>query len=402
MSSTDEISPRSFWLTAAVLLLVGICLRWGAATGFQPADPEEIFYGRYVELIAQKGIGAYPDLVEQYLVVPPQLPTILPPLRVGPILGAVAIRSITGADAPSSLNREAAAYSILLLPLALLAARRLAGPRIALATLAFLAVAPTQLFAARHGFLDVVLAFWVLAAFWALWECLQKPVAREPLVVLGFAVAMLVLTRETWWIAVSGLLVPLALNRWLKFGTWHRNIAVALGIGVILGVAFLALTCGGVDRVIAGYQRSLFAAAQFPYTIATADGPWYRYLFDLTIVSPLIVLLAITMVVRLNGETRPQLFAALFFAVSYILMAAMPYGANLRFASFWDFPLCFLAASAILGITASLAWRPVAIAVASLILVAASSLQQYRRIFLERNVYETTTPALLKAVDILK
>jgi|GEM_PF-5898646 len=402
MSSTDEISPRSFWLTAAVLLLVGLCLRWGAATGFQPADPEEIFYGRYVELIAQKGFGVYPDLVEQYLAVPPQLPTILPPLRVGPVLGAVVIRSVTGADAPTSLNREAALYSILLLPLALLAARRLAGPRIALATLALLVVAPTQLFAARHGFSDVVLTFWSLAAFWALWECLQKPAEPWRLTALGFATLMLVLTRETWWIVVLGLLAPLALNRGLKFGTPHHYIAVALGIGVLLGGSFLALTCGGVDWVVAGYSRGLFAAAEFPYTIATADGPWFRYLFDLAIVSPLVVLLALTMLVRLNGDTRPQLFAALFFAATYLLLAAMPYGANLRFANFWDFPLCFLAASAVLSLTANLPWRPVAVAAASLVLVAASSTQQYRRIFLERNVSEPTTPALLKAVDILK
>lgn len=397
------VPPRPwYWVAAALLLILGACLRWGAAASFQPNGPEELFYGRYVEFIAQKGVGAYPDLVEQYLGFPHQGAAVLPPMRINPILSAVAVHGATGLSPGASLNAVSAAYSILLLPLAWLAAWRFAGRGIALATLALLAVAPTQLFMARHALVDGLVAFWALAALWALWECLQQPKRAGRLVALGVSLAFLVWTRENFWIVALGLAALLGVNRWLRFGTVDRNTVVVYGAGLVLGAAVLGFVCGGLDQVAAGYRLQAAASAQFPYAILTADGPWYRFLFDLTVVSPLVVMLAITMLVRLNPETRPQLFIAGFFLATYAMMAALPLGMNLRLANLWDFPLCFLAASAVLGLAEKNPWRPMLIAGVSIALVATASLQQYRRIFVARNIDDPTTPELLRAVDILK
>jgi len=415
MSSETAPNPsnRLLWLLAAVLLVVGACLRLGAAQSFEPAGTDEALYGAYVGFIEERGLGSYPALVDQYIGyqqrvasgaggVPGKAGAVLPPMRVGYIVPGFLVHSMTSLDPRASLNAVSALCSFLILPLALLFAWRAAGPKIALGTLALMVFAPTQLYMARHALIDVVIAFWSLAALWALWECLQKPSDWRWLAAFGVSLAALVLTKENSFFVACGLGALLVVNRWLKFGAAHRNIGFAFIAGLLLGGLLLITICGGFNRVLIGYELFVTTAVKLPYAIATGDGPWHRYLFELTLVSPLVVILALTMLARLDATARPQLFLAIFLVVTYAAMASVQYGMSLRFANLWDFPLRFLAASAVFALCAHLRWRPVVVASICFLVMAAADFRQYQRIFVARNVYDPVTPDLLKAVDMLK
>lgn len=403
---------RRHWLIAAALLVVGACLRLGAMQSFQPAGTDETLYGAYVEFLAQRGLGEYPALVDQYIAyqqrvaggeagAPERAGAVLPPMRVTYIVAGVLVRWCSGLDARASLNAVSGTLSFLILPLALLFASRTAGPRIALGTLALMVFAPTQLYMARHALIDVAVSFWTLAALWALWECLQKSADPRRLAALGLSLAALVLTKENSFFVVCGLAALLAANRWLRFGTIDRALVVAFAAGLLTGVAVLAFVCGGIDRVIEGNRLFVTTAVKLPYAIATGDGPWHRYLFELTLISPLVVILALAMLPRLDATTRPQLYLAVFLVVTYAAMASVRYGMSLRFANLWDFPLRLLATSAVFALCANVR-RPLIAASAALVLVAGADFRQYRRIFVERNVYDPIAPELLRAVDLLK
>ena len=400
--SSAPAPNRRLWLLAVALLIVGGCLRLGAVQAFQPAGTDELFYGKYVEFLAQKGLGAYPDLVEQYLLYQRRGTAVLPPMRVTYITAGVVVKSLTGLEARVCLATVSATFSFLMLPLGLVFAWRAAGPRIALGTLTLMVFAPTQLFMARHALIDVVVSFWSLAALWSLWESLQKPGDARRLAALGFSLAMLVLTKENSFFVVCGLGVLLALNPWLKFGTVNRNVVAAFASGLLVGLALLVVLCGGIDRVWEGYRLFVSTAVQLPYAIATGDGPWHRYLFELTLVSPLVILLALATLARLDATTRPQLFIAIFLVATYAAMASVRYGISLRFANLWDFPLRFLAASAVFALVENVRWRPVLVTTATFVLLSVADFRQYRRIFVEHNVYDPVTPELLRAVDMLK
>ncbi len=411
--SPESASKLRIWLLAAVLLVVGACLRLGAAQSFTLRGTDEALYGAYVEFLIQRGLGEYPTLVDQYIRYEERVArgevsplerggAALPPMRVAYIVSGALVRSSTALDARASLNAVSAAFSFLMLPLGWLFAWRAAGPKIALGTLALMVFAPTQLFMARHALIDVVVSFWSLAALWALWECLQNPTDPRRLAALGLTLAALVLTNETSFFVVCGLAALLALNPWLKFGTMHRSIAAASAAGLLTGAAILVFACGGIDRVFEGYRLFVTTAVKLPYAIATGDGPWHRYIFELTLVSPLVVILALTMLARLDASTRPQLFVAIFFLITYAALASVRYGMSLRFANLWDFPLRFLAASALFALVANLRSRPLLAATAALVLLAVADMRQYRRIFVERNVYDPISTDLLRAVDMLK
>ena len=64
-------------------------------------------------------------------------------------------------------------------------------------------------------------------------------------------------------------------------------------LGPLLGAVILVFVAGGLSTLLTSYQLSVSKNYQLAYAVMTGDGPWYRYLVDLLLVNPLILLLAI-------------------------------------------------------------------------------------------------------------
>src|SRR3989441_8480581 len=98
---------------------------------------------------------------------------------------------------------------------------------------------------------------------------------------------------------------------------------------------------------VQSYQLSVGKNFQLHYAILTGDGPWYRYLVDLLLVSPIVLILALGSIFRLDRTKKPELYMSIFIAASYLVMCNVKYGMNLRYANMWDMPLRFLAFSSL-------------------------------------------------------
>ncbi len=77
-------------------------------------------------------------------------------------------------------------------------------------------------------------------------------------------------------------------------------------IGPLFGVATLVLLAGGITKLITAYELSVTHNYQLVYAITTGDGPWHRYLVDLLLVSPVVTLLAVAALFRLDREMKPE------------------------------------------------------------------------------------------------
>jgi hypothetical protein len=143
-------------------------------------------------------------------------------------------------------------------------------------------------------------------------------------------------------------------------------------------------------------------ASQTPYAIATGDGPWYRYLVDLMLVSPVVLILSFGTLFRLSRTRKPELFLWIFVGASYLVMCNVRYGMNLRYANMWDMPFRFLACSQIVALaTVARRYRDLAVTVA-VAAVAALELRQYLILAVRYPLYELITHDLLQALRILK
>jgi 4-amino-4-deoxy-L-arabinose transferase-like glycosyltransferase len=265
-----------------------------------------------------------------------------------------------------------------------------------------MSVAPTQIHMSQHALIDGFFGFWALLCLWLLWENLRTPGHLRWLTAYGVALALLVLTKENSFFVWCGLVALIVANRWLLFGTVRRELLLATVAGPLLGVVILVFLAGGLDNLIATYRLLVSKASQMPYAILTGDGPWHRYLVDLMLVSPLIVLLALGTIFRLDRTKKPEIYLSTFIASSYLIMCNVKYGMNLRYANMWDMPLRFLAFAQI-GALAALAQRyRTLVTMLAVVVIMGVELRQYFILAVQYPLYELITHDLLRALQILK
>jgi 4-amino-4-deoxy-L-arabinose transferase-like glycosyltransferase len=394
---------RPLFVVAFILIgLAGITLRIYPSASFTGLGYDEGLYRGYVTNLIDHGLTSYPDFAENYVETQQKLPAvILPPTRFLYIFSAYLWHEVTGADALLSLHRISCLFSILLLFASAGLTWRLAGPAWALGVFALMSCAPTQIHMAQHALIDGFFAFWATMCLWFLWENFRKP--NDPLRLTLFAVclALMVLTKENAVFAYVGLFALLAANRWLHFGTITRTLLLVTVVGPLAGLVILIFLCGSAETFVATYRLVVSKASVLPYAIATGDGPWYRYLVDLLLASPVIFLLAWAAIFRLKFTAKPSLYLLMFVVSTYLLMCNIRYGMNLRYTNMWDLPLRYLALGCLVDITRSFRRREIFLVVAVLVLCAID-LRQYFIFFVQHDLYELITAGLLRALQILK
>jgi len=394
-----RITPHAFSPGATLHFLAPI----HPQPAFNQIGFDEELYRKYANAISEEGLGAYPGVVQAYIEAQIERKgSILPPVRFLFIFTGYVWHSLFGTETLEGFRQIASVFSMLTLVLATMFAWRIRGVVWAVAIAALMGLAPTQLHMSQHALVDGFFTFWATLVLWLFWENLQAPRDWRWLAGYIVALALLVLTKENSffvWVALVALLIG---NRWLQFGTITRELLIATILGPLLGVVILVLLAGGIGTLIQCYQLSVGKNFQLHYAILTGDGPWYRYLVDLLLVSPIVLILAFGTLFRLNRTMKPELFMSIFIAASYLVMCNVKYGMNLRYANMWDLPLRFLALSQIVAFASLAKKYRSAIIAGAVVLLAAIEFHQYIVLAVRYPLYELITHDLLQALQILK
>jgi 4-amino-4-deoxy-L-arabinose transferase-like glycosyltransferase len=363
---------------------------------------DEGLYRGYVIDLSRVGLLSYPNIVDHYIDIQQKLSgSILPPVRFLYIFSAYLWHLVFGTEALGALHNVASLFNILVLILSGIFAWRLKGRACALGAMTLMSCAPTQIHMSQHALVDGFFTFWALLCLWLLWENLQKPNRALWLVSYTLALTLLVLTKENSFFVFVAIVAIIVMNRWLGFGTVNRELLICTFVGPLLGVVVLVFLAGGLDVLITTYRLSVSKNYNVTYAVLTGDGPWYRYLVDLLLVSPWVLLLALGAVFRLDLAKKPEMYLTVFIATSYLIMCNIKYGMNLRYANMWDMPLRVLAFSEIVTLTSLVRYRVwfAGIVVAA---IAALELRQYYILFVQFPIYEPVTHVLMRALHILK
>lgn len=419
MSSAD--SPRrSLFFALCFVLAAGVFLRLPAALfeknaalhslsalhpnpAFVSVGFDENLYRNYVNSLTREGLGNYPAIVDRYIEVQKTLTgSILPPMRFLYIFSAYVWHQLFGTETLLALHDVASLFGILSLLLGTVFAWRLKGPGAALAVAALLAVAPTQIHMSQHALVDGFFAFWALLTLWMFWENLRAPRAWRWLVPYLFAISAMIITKENAAFVYFALFVLIAANRWLKWGTITKELLACTLLGALLGFVILVFLAGGLEILRTTYQLSVSKNYQLTYAIMTGDGPWHRYLVDLLLVSPIILLLAFGAIFRLDRTQKPELFLTFFIGASYLVMCNLKYGMNLRYANMWDMPLRVLAFSQLGALIPATTRYRTYILGGCIAAICAIEMRQYILLFVDYPLYELVSEGLLRALQILK
>jgi hypothetical protein len=413
---------NSRFIALAIILLIGIFLRLPPSLFQKPDGPlrslvalhpqpasqqlgfDEGLYRDYTDKLIRFGLISYPEIIERYREKQQTLMgSILPPVRFLYIFFAYLWHELFGSETLNCLKNVSAVFSMFTLLLAAIFAARLGGASYAIGVGALMAFAPTQLHMSQHALVDGFFTFWAMLVLWALWENLNAPRDWRWLALYTVALAATVLTKENAffvWVAIVAILIA---NYSLKFGTVTRELLLATVIGPLLGVVLLGMLAGGAAPLIATYQLAVSKNYELKYAILTGDGPWHRYLVDLMLVSPIILLLAIGSVFNLTRAKKAEWFFLIFIAASYLVMCNIKYGMNLRYANMWDLPLCVLGFSQLLALIGFVAqrWRSIAL-FAAMGLICTFEMRNYVILAVKYPLYELISPELMRGLKILK
>ena len=374
------------------------------APAFQKIGFDEGLYRDYVTALDTSGLSAYPDLAERYVAdqTQPTSAAILPPTRFLYIFLGYSWHRLTGQEALQSLKVVSSICSMLLLIVSTVFGIRAGGVRIGTTVCALMAFAPTQVHMSQHALIDGVFALLAVTCLWLLWENLQRPNDWRLLVPFGLCLALLVLTKENAFFAYVALCAVLAVCFWQKYGRITRMLLATMFVGPLLGVTILVNLCGSLGTTIHIYQLLVSKASVLPYAIATGDGPWYRYLVDLMIVSPIALILALGGLFLIRPADKVPIYLVTFVAASYVLMANVRYGMNLRYANMWDMPLRFLGGFCLTNISDRFGVSSRWLFPALVALLCLFEWNQYLVFFVHHNLYELVTAGLLRAIQVLK
>ncbi len=394
----------AFGFLALVLLIATLLLRVPVFTSFDLHGFDEVLYASYVVMLEETGLAGYPDVVAAHLEHQAGLDhAVLPPTRFLYIYLGYTWQQIFGLEPFPALHAVSCFFSVLMVPLSLIAAARMSGSLRAGAAVGVLMLcAPTQIHMSQHALIDGVVAFWATLSLWLLFESMQRGVRPAVCVLLLLAATALILTKENAafvyvglvaaWVTLACLIRPE--RAWLPLAT--------LGAAGVLALLILFALCGGVGVFVEIYQTLVAKAYQLPYAIYTGDGPWYRYLVDLMTMSPVVLMFAIAGALG-PWRREPGVWAVTAFVLgTYLVMVNIKYGMNLRYACIWDLPLRLFAVL-LLG-RLCLRWQRGGVWLfwALIFLVCLQELRQYRIFFIDDDLYELISLRLQSAVNIIK
>lgn len=406
-------------LLAVLLLLAGCALRIVPWASNHDMGYDESFYRRYLLMLDAHGLTAYPDVCAAYLQDGSADTTFakVPPLRAVFVVCGLAWKRFAFGSAPPadlnapngmasdpaliSLRRIAMLFGCLTLWPAWGLARRLFRQREALAVLALFVCSPLMIHTSQHGFVDGVFGAGALFALWTLVESLREKAHRGWLIGFAASFALTVIAKESALfvgLAIAGILL---FSRRLGLG---RATFLHWGAAVIGGLAALAVLCvaaGGLRTMLDVFLLFIHKVQVLPYAHETGRGPWYRYLVDFMVFTPVTLCFALGgAFLTLNGDRRAAVLL-LFLAVTYVVMGNIENGMNLRYTTIWEFPLRALAIVQVAALAARFRRPAWALTVLTLLLCAVD-LRQYHEFFVAHTVSDLASQYLLRAVEILK
>jgi 4-amino-4-deoxy-L-arabinose transferase-like glycosyltransferase len=389
--------------TIALLLLVliaGAALRIAANDVEEYSPDDEAVYVRTTAFLVQHGWTSYPTLVRDYLAH--REAWLYPhPMRWGHFaLTTLACTLSTKCDARTLADLSTAA-GILSILLIFLLGRELLGAEVALIAAALTVTSPLQLAMGRRALQDEVFCASVLLTLWlgALAVRATEATPRRRLLLTAASVAAMTLTlaiKES-----SVLLYPAFLLFLLVLAPSPRSralpgIAALFVLPPLLHAAVTMALCGGLRAYLdlLNVVRTAASSINSSFAQQYSSGPFHRPLFDLVILSPLVMVLAIAGAARSRRDRA--LDALSLFAAATLIVFGLLALKNVRYVIPID-PMARLLAASVLATLPRRPW----LVLGAIGVIAATELRLFFDLFELADIYDPITESLLRALGAI-
>lgn len=391
-------SYRNISILVAALFIAAVHI----VTTFPKADQyrsgaDEGTYYRQSKLIQVNGIEGFKAAAEVF-IQDKNAHIFPPPLRVLPLaLNAIAL-SIS--DSFGSLSCLSLIYFLVFCLAAYFYIKDIWDADIALIAAVLLAFSPLGGAMAKRALIDslayLVTAFSLLSFL----AFIVRKTSRD-LVIFGFSLLLVQLTRETGFIVYPFYFVILL---YLKYRDHQdiklRDIALCflaplLATVIIYQVLYGLSTVYNILEVI--YADNLMNPSE--YVLNYSSGPWYRYLVDFMLISPVTILLAYMYsgyyLFRKTYDRKMNVLLS-FFAYTLAVYAFLQM--NVRYVITLDIVIRILASLAVSVIISTFITgqrKKILVTAAIVVTLAVMDSRSYTRYFVTNNIYDPVSYNLL-------
>ncbi|HAW49739.1 TPA: hypothetical protein DCX16_02155 [bacterium] len=257
---------------------------------FYPQADEGYYLG-YASYMANKGIGGFPDLLKEYMenekhwIFPP-------PTRAGFVLISSVWFKVFGPSFLSLAQLSLFSFFLFLL-VSFYFAKKHFGEEIAFLLILLLAFSPLNMGMARRALTDSTANLFLSLSIWLFLDLLKKGNLKTHIVfIISYSLA--ILTRESSIFLTPILLFCLVYQRFVfkeKVKLIHFFSAAIFPVIIVIAVLAL-LSFGQFYEALKTFVRSTLHSSN-KYLILFCSGPWFRYLIDWLILSPLNLIFSI-------------------------------------------------------------------------------------------------------------
>ena len=405
MTSETAASPASepsalvrWWLPAVLALAVLVHLLLPSAGPLDGYD--EKIYGTYILTLCGHGVSGLRTVAEAW-PGDERLNKGPLPFRVAFLATGAAVHRVLGGDPLANLALVSHGFGILTVLAAGWLFRRWFPPLpAAVATLLVLA-SPLLLGLSRRALQDTCLAFFAVLAL-ALLDRAWREQRRADLVGLTVVLTLGWMTKESM-LFLHAVFAVLAVYYGVTVG-WRGRwpLLAVFGVPPLLYFGMCVALAGGLHPVIETFTVYGRQQLAIPYARAFQQGPWYRYLADLVLVSPLTFLLALAGLAETGRAPAGYRLgaAALGTLAGLAVFTCLPL-LNVRLLAFVEVPLRALAAAGLGALAQRLPtprWgRPALWLVAGATVAIAVDASQFVRLFETGRLYDPVTAELIRA-----
>jgi TPR repeat len=329
MLSKAKMYPQLF-AVVLVLSALNILHTFPTLNEYYFGADEGVYY-RQATIVKERGLTGLRETVDQYLGAPAT--QIFPsPFRLGHLLLASVAVSLK--DSIISLSYLSLACYVVLCVVSFVFASHFWPPKVAFVMGVAWCASPVARGLARRALMDS--EYWLISAatLFAFLYFIELPTTRRFMLFLGLATAGLCVKETTIFFLPFFVLVLL----WLRFKYREPITArhfLAMLVPPILVFVIYTLILGGASWAPAMFNVLFGANILQPtsYHLAYESGPWYSYMVDYFVLSPLFSLLFFLFCgyyLAQSEKSRPITVLLVFFVYHLVPFAFLP--KNVRYA----------------------------------------------------------------------
>ena len=360
-------------------------------------EADEGYYLKYATYISTNGIGNFHELFKDY--IENKNNWLYPsPLRIGYILLSAASMKIFG-NTFLSLSLLSLVSYLAFLIVSFYFTRKYFDEKIAFLLTILLAFSPLNMAMARRALQDSTANLFYILSIWLFFDLLSKRSnLKYVLFVLIFSFTILV--KEPALLLSPVFIIYILIHKYLLKNPIHIKDILAITVYPFAIVGLVYMSCAGdFSYVLNTVKTILISQKTNQFSILYGSGPWFRYLIDFMLLSPLVCILSIGFIFYCltlkELDSRISYFLVIFVLVLFFFNL---FDKSIRHVIILDMPMRLFAIFMLKNIFETKIPKYSAIITAAIvIIISVFDYINFNYLFIHQRIYDPVSFWLLRA-----